>query len=578
SQSQKRFWFEEQLLPHNPALNVAVRWRLEGPVPHEHLEAAWRLLTARHEPLRTSFETIDGEPYQIVAPAVTLHIPLIDLTALPADDARREAERIAASEARRPVDFASSPLIRVTHLRVAERESIVLVTAHHTICDGWSVGVLAHEMGEALAALAAGRSPALAPLEATYADYVAWEQANLAEEAASGLARERLRALMAGVQPFELATDRPRAAEQSTNSGIVSHLLPRELSEAVAELGKRHGCTLFMTAYAVLLTLLARFSGEREIVVGTQVAGRDEVPFEALVGSFINTIALRAEVGGDPTFVELLERARDVVSDAFELRGVPLEQLIEIVNPKRDLSRHPLFAVNFIFQRSFIKNEDFGTFRLIDLPSRSAGPVYDLNFFMVERPEGWRASCEYNADLYEEATVQRMLDAFVRLLRAVSEDPERRLSALPVMDEDERERILAYARGPRNAYERDATVHEVFAKIAAGAADAVALVAGRETLTYAELEARSNRLARALARHGVASGATVGVCLERSPETIVAYLAILKLGAAYLPLDPNDPSPRLALLGSDAGARVVIAREAELAFGQGVTTIDQAAL
>jgi hypothetical protein len=263
---------------------------------------------------------------------------------------------------------------------------MILVTAHHTVCDGWSVGILAREMGQICAALSAAQIPALPALATSYADYTAWER-ELSASSTHAADRDCLKHKLLEFEQFEILPDKPRPAIQTANSEIVSVLLERGLTDTLAGLSRANNCTFFMTAYATLLVLLYRYSGKIDISVGTQIAGREEVDFEPLVGTFINTVALRTDVSGDPTFVELLARARDTVTDALELRHIPLEELIEIVRPKRDLSRNVLFPVNFVYQRSFIQNETYGNFRLIDLPSRSAGPICDINFFMVERPD-----------------------------------------------------------------------------------------------------------------------------------------------------------------------------------------------
>jgi amino acid adenylation domain-containing protein len=562
SQSQKRFWFESQLHPENPGLNVAVRWRLEGEVSSAQLEAAWRLIVARHQTLRTSFLTIEGEPYQLVEPAVPFGVPVVDLTTLPENDAYAEADRVASLEAQRTFDITVAPLIRVTHVRVRPDVSMILVTAHHTVCDGWSIGVLAREMGQICAAAHAGRAAALDELQASYADYAAWERTWLSPSSALAAEREDLANRLAGFQQFEIVPDKPRPPVQTANGDIVSVLLERPLSDALAELARQNNCTLFMAAYAALLALLHRYSGETDIVVGTQIAGREEVAFEQLVGTFINTVALRTDVSGDPSFRELLARASDTVADALDLRYVPLEELVEIVNPKRDLSRNALFSINFVFQRSFIQNATYGAFRLIDMPSRSAGPICDLNFFMVERPDGWRTSCEFNADLYRRATVERMLDRFIRLLRAVVHDPSTPISALPMMDQEERALVVALGAGESSPYERDETVHGIFARQAALSPSAVAAVDDASQLTYAELERRSNQLAGYLRGVGVRPETAVGVALERSVDLPVVLLGVLKAGGAYVPLDPAYPRERLAFIIEDAGAQLILADRA----------------
>jgi aspartate racemase len=562
SQSQKRFWFEAQLHPDNPGLNVAVRWRLEGQVFHAHLEQAWKLIIARHATLRSSFTTVDGEPHQVVEPAVGFTIPLVDLTMLGEAEAAAEAERIASLEAQVIFDITTAPLIRVTHVRVRDDVSMILVTAHHTVCDGWSVGVLAQEMGEACTDLAAGRTPTLPELPFTYADYVAWERQAMPVSGALGNAPDAVARKLETFEPFEILPDKPRPPVQTPNGEIVSALLERQLSDALAELARDNGCTLFMTVYAVLLVLLHRYSGQTDIVVGTQIAGREEVEFEPLVGTFINTIALRTDVSGNPAFTELLERARDTVSDALELRHLPLEELVEIVNPKRDLSRNALFSVNFVYQRSFIENETYGTFKLIDLPSRSAGPICDLNFFMVERPDGWRVSCEFNTDLYRRETVEGMLERFVRLMRAVVRDGNAAISGLPILSEEERRRIVALGSGGSTPYGRDRTVHEIFSERAARTPHAIAAVDEASELTYEALDRRSNQLSRYLIAAGVGPGTTVGVALERSLDVPVALLAILKAGATYVPLDASYPRERLAFVIEDARVQIVLTERA----------------
>ncbi len=560
SQSQKRFWFETLLDPHNPALNVAVRWRLEGKVVHAHLEEAWRLIVARHETLRTAFLTIGGEPRQFVEPVVAFRVPLVDLTEMSDEAAAAEAERLASLEAKKTFDVTQAPLIRVTHVRIRSDLSIILVTAHHTACDGWSVGILAAEMGEICAALNDGRDPVLPELFVTYADYAARERELLA--AAGGTYREELAQRWSGFEQFEILPDKARPPIQTPNGDIVSQLLNRELTNALGELAGKNRCTLFMVAYAALLALLHRYSGQTDITIGTQFAGRDEVEFERLVGTFVNTVALRTDVGGDPTFGDLLERARDTVTDAYELRFVPLEELIEIVSPKRDLSRNALFSINFVFQRSFIKNETYGSFRLIDLPSRSAGPICDLNFFMVERPEGWRTSCEFNTDLYRRETVDRLLQRWIMMLRAIAHDPSSPVSALPLMSDEERQAILALGLGESKAYEREAGVHDVFLQRVAETPDAIAVVHDAANLTYAELDRRANQLARYLRAAGIGPETSVGVALERSPLVPVALLAVLKAGASYVPLDPSYPRERLSFIVRDANVALILTERA----------------
>ena len=559
SPAQRRFWVLDRIDPGSPALNIAVRWRLEGRVSNADLNKAFATIIARHQPLRTFIAEEDGEPVQLVEPFLSFHIPDIDLNGLTEEDAFAEAERIAQLEARAAFDLSVPPLIRVTHLRVRENVSIVLMTAHHMVCDGWSVGLLAREMGTICAALGAGRKPELPELPISYVEYSAWQAQRLSDES-QRRDEEFWKHSLHELRHFELHPDHARPPVQTSNGNIVSLLLNREVTEGLQELSRRCGCTLFMTTLAALFTLLHRYSGESDIAIGSQVAGRDEVELEAAVGLFINTIVLRGDLSGDPIFAELLARVRDTVIESFEHRSTPLNRLIEILKPKRDLARNALFSVNFIFQRSFIKSENYGSFRLVDMPSCSAGAMYDLNFFMVERPDGWRASCEYNTDLFESETVVRLLDHFANLLRAVAVDPAQRISSMAMLDEAERQSLIVDWNHTDADYPKHLTVPKLFETQAQRTPDAVAVVCGEQSLNYRELDLASNRLAHELHSRGIGRASRVGICLDRSPDLMVALLAVLKSGAAYVPLDPAYPAARLAQIVEDARPAAVLTK------------------
>jgi amino acid adenylation domain-containing protein len=561
SQAQQRFWFEEQLHPNNPGLNVAVRWRLDGDISDTTLEAAWRFIIGRHESLRTALETVDGEPIQVVEPHVRFALPVCDLRGLDPETAETEAERLAVIEAQTPFDLSVAPLLRVCRVVVSDTRSTLLVTAHHTVCDGWSVGILARELGAVCAMLQRGEPVVLPELPTTYGRFAELEREWLktgsfdVEVAAS---REALR----GYRQFELRTDRPRLAVQTSNGGIASLLLERAVTSALGEIARCNGSTLFMTTLAGLLTLLHRYSGETDIAIGTQVVGRDEVELEGIVGCFINTVALRGDLSGDPTFVELVERTRETVTDSFDLRHFPLERLIEVVNPKRDLSRNALFSVNFIFQRSFIQDTRYDHFMLVDMPSRSAGALYDLNFFMVERPDGWRLSCEYNSDLFDGATVNGLIARLGALLRSVCAEPGQRISRIPILSDYERTALIDTENATQAEYPASQTLPQLFAAQAGRTPNAIAVECGAERLTYAQLDAAANRLAHELVRRGLGSGSRVGVFVDRSADLVVALLAVLKSGGAYVPLDPIYPQERLAFIVDNARLGAVVTRTA----------------
>jgi amino acid adenylation domain-containing protein len=578
SRAQRRFWVLDQLDPGNPALNIAVRWRLEGDVPAASVEHTFRLIIARHETLRTYFEQIDGDPVQIVAPRISFSVPVIDLTSSTEQQALAESERMAKIEARTSFDLSVPPLIRVTLLRVRKDLSLLLVTVHHTVCDGWSIGIIAREFGKLCSSIGAGRFSALPELPVSYGEFAAWQKEQLAGpewQAAIDYWANHLK----GLGYFELRTDRPRPPLQTIKSDIQSVLLARPLTDGVQQLANRNGCTMFMTVLAALFSVLHRYTGDTDIAIGTQVAGRDEVELENLVGVFINTVILRCSVREDPTFVQLMERIGDTVIDAFEHQRVPLETLIEILKPKRERNRNPLYSINFIYQRSFIENATYGRFKLIDVPSYSAGALYDLNFFMVERPEGWRLSCEYKTDLFETSTITRCLEHLQNVLGAVVIDSRRRISEVPILGSAERDLLLVDFNRTEASFPSRLTLPEMFATQAAKTPDATALVLEGRTLSYSELDARSNQLAHYLRKLGVAPETLVAICADRSLELIVGLQGILKAGGAYVPLDPRYPQDRLAFMMRDCGARVLLTQDAlsgELAFqGAQVVCLDR---
>jgi aryl carrier-like protein len=429
SPAQTRFWYEEQLHPGSSARNVFARWRLEGDVNATYLDRAWNYLVTRHDSLRTRFVNDDGEPKQVVEPTVEFHVRELDLTLLGSEASEAEADRIALLEAQTPFDLATAPLLRVMHVRLRDRVSILMVTAHHIVADGWSFGVLAREMGAIAASLDARRPIDLALPPLTYAMYADRERERMNAPALAADAA-KIRALMNGYSRFELPTDRARPAMLTSNGEITSVLLERQMTDELAALARNNACTLFMVSYAALLAMLHRESGQSDITISTQVSGRDDVDVEHVVGTFVNTIPLRTGIPAGATFGELLLEVRESVSDAFEIRHVPLGTLVEILKPKRDLSRSTLVSINYIFQRTFIENAEYGPFKLVDLPSRTVGSSYDLCFFMVERPEGWRFSCEYNTDLFDRERVDALIARFRAVLNDVVRDPYVQLSAI----------------------------------------------------------------------------------------------------------------------------------------------------
>ncbi len=556
SPGQRRFWLLHQLNPRNPSLNITVRWRLEGMVSNAELEKAFRLIMARHQVLRTFFTEAGGEVTQIVEPHVSFRIPIIDLTGLPEAEALIEAERTARLDACAPFELSAPPLMRVTHVRLCKSVSVLLATLHHIVSDAWSIDILAREMSEILVALQAGRPPVLPDLPISYGDSSARQAEQLTNPVQQTDADFWKRALH-GLKHFEIQADRIRPPVLTANGSILSVPLDGELTNELATLGHHNGATLHMTVLAALLTLLHRYTGETDISIGGQFAGRDKTDHENLIGLFSNILVVRNDLSGDPGFLVLLARIRDNLAEILKHRHITPQNLIEIVKPKPDLSRNPLFSVNFMFQRAFIKNNNCASFKLIELPSCSAGAT-DLNFSMVEGPEGWSVSCEYNLDLFESRTITRLLNHFRILLRAVVADPARKISSLTILDDIERRELIVENNRSSAIYPRHLTLPQLFEAQVKRTPDAVAVICGDRSMSYRELDIASNRLAHELRRRGVEPASRVAVILDRSPELMVALLAILKSGSAYIPLDPAYPTERLQYVFENSRPAAII--------------------
>ena len=556
SPAQQRFWVLDQLNPGDPALNIAVRWEISGNLPHAILEQAANKLIERHEVMRTYLASDRETLTQFALPCLSIEIPTVDLSMLSESEAKIKAEQLAQQEACTPINITIAPLLRFTRLQLSAQKSMLLLTIHHTVCDGWSVGIIADELGEICSALQHQASANLAPLEISYGDYSAWINEWQNDEGLGNESRFWLKQL-SGAPYFELPSDFTRPTEWSNPSLIATRMLERPLTDQLDALSRQQGCTLYVTALTCLLTLMHRYTGETDICIGTQLAGRDEVETEALVGLFINTIVVRNRLDGDPGFCELLTRVQTDVARSFDNQAMPLEQIIKLLKPQRDPSRNPLFSVNFTLQRSFVSNRKYPEFSLIDQPSCSAGALYDLHFFMVERPEGWRLSCEYKSELFAVKTVETMLANFENIFRSVIATPNGKLSRLNLLDEEQVQR-LSRKRGPNHPSYTQESVLEMFAASVANNPHSSALHVSNTALSYAELDQSSTELAWALINKGWGENQRIGILLPRSEQLPMALLAVLKCGSAYVPIDPRYPKERIAHIINDAGLVALI--------------------
>ena len=534
---QQRFWALEMLEPHSTRLNIAARWQLDGEINRVRLEAAFNLVLARHDILRTSFREIDGEPWQGVAASIAFQLEHDDLGDLDEASRAREIDRLSLAEAKRPFDLARPPLLRARLLRTGAARCILLVTLHHMVADGWSVGILAKELGRIDGFLARGAIHDLRPLEIQYGDYTLWMQERMRVDEFAPSARYWATQL-AGMRYCELVPDRPFPPNAAGQSRIASVLLDPVLMDSVAAVGRMHGNTLFVTMLGAIMVLLHRYTEQTDIAVGTQVAGRDEPELEGMIGVFINTVVMRGDLSGDPAFSALLGRLQPVVAAALEHQHMPGEQLLALLHPKRDLSKNPFFSVNFIFQRSFVENGDYDSYRLTDLPSKSSGSLYDQNIFMVERPEGWRLSCEYNSDQFYSETIEHQLQAICAILKGIAHGTSHRLSTLPLAE-------TTLPDQPISQNHDAAWLHAAIAGHAGTRPDATAIRHAGRSLTYAALDRDSNRMARFLARTGLLPGMVVGLLLPRGLELVIVLLAVMKAGGVSVLLEQEGPEDLL---------------------------------
>lgn len=559
SYAQERLWFIDSLDVSGAAYTMSGAFELVGGLDVTALGRALTELVRRHESLRTRFGEGAGMGEQLIDPPWTVRLQVEDLSALSLAEADPAVDAIAAEEARRQFDLGLGPLLRVRLLRLAETRHVLVTTTHHIVSDGWSMSVLSGELAQLYHAFVSGRPSPLPDLVLQYSDFAVWQRSWLSPDALDRQIGYWRRRLDGAPAVLDLPSDRPRPAVASFAGGVLRFAAPRSLRSALERLANSEGVTLFMVLLAAFQAVLARWSGQNDIVVGSPVAGRTHRQLEGLIGFFVNMMVLRTQVSSEQTFRELLSQVKGTALDAYANQDLPFEKLVADLSPTRDLSRHPLVQVVFALQNTPPMTMELPGLRVRVRPPGRTTCKFDLFVSLTETADSLEGFFEYATDLFDAATMERLRDAFLRVLEQVAASPDTPVQDLDLLGDAERLRIISTFNATACAYPSELPIAELFARQAATTPDAPALLLeDGAALSYAETEAQANRLAGRLSELGVAPETIVGLCLEPGPRTVIALLAILKAGGAYLPLDRAYPPARIAFMMADAGVGLVL--------------------
>jgi amino acid adenylation domain-containing protein len=561
SYAQQRLWFIDQLESGTSSYNIPAAVRLSGVLDIDALERSLTEIVRRHEALRTRFETIDGEAVQVIDAASEVELRRVDLRGTTEAEREGEARRVVTEEAQRPFDLRAGPLLRALLVQVGDEEQVLVVVMHHIVSDGWSMGIFISELATLYSAYRSGEASPLTELAIQYADFAVWQREWLQGEVLEAQMRYWRERLSGRLPVLELPTDRPRPAVQSHKGAQQKFLLGEQLTAGLKELSQHEGVTLFMTLLTAFKSLLSRYTSQDEIVVGTPIANRNRAEVEGLIGFFVNTLVLRTDLSGDVSFRELLGRVRETALGAYAHQDVPFEQLVEELQPERDLSHTPLFQVMFQLENTPKDDLRLPGLALSRVEVDRGATHFDLSFDLVESIYGITVVAEYSSDLFNYETIAAMLRHFQTLLEGMLSDPEQRISELPLLTESEEHQLLVRWNDTAEDYPADKCLHELFEAQVARAPEGIATIFDGERLTYSELNRRANQLAHYLRALGVVPETPVGIMMGRSTEMVIGMLGTLKAGGAYVPLDPSDPKEHLAFTLEDAHISVLLTQE-----------------
>ncbi|PMB42624.1 non-ribosomal peptide synthetase [Fischerella thermalis CCMEE 5330] len=555
---QQRVWFIDQLYHGSSFYNIPSAFHLKGLLNITALQQSLNEILRRHEVWRTTFVLINEQPVQQIASELSWELPIINLEHLSGANWEEEIKQFAAQEAKKPFNLAKGPLVRATLLRLGEEEHVFLLTMHHIITDGWSVGVFMQELATLYVAFSTGQPSPLSELPIQYADFAVWQRDRLQGELLQTQLNYWKQQLSGELPVLQLPTDRPRPAVSTFTGAKQYFRLSKTLTDALNQLSQQEDVTLFMTLLAAFNTLLYHYTDQEDILVGSPIANRNRAELEGMLGLFVNTLVLRNNLSGDPSFRELLHRVREVTLNAYTHQDLPFEKLVEELQPERDLSRNPLYEVMFVLQNTPMSMQEVSGLTLRTLEFDSGTAQLDIFLSMCESQEGLTGFLEYNTDLFDSATITRFINHFQALLESIVADQQQRISQLSPLTAKEREQLLFGWNQTSADYPRNTSLHELFEQQVERSPNAIAIINQSEQLTYEQLNQQVNQLAHYLRKQGITKETLVAICLERDLEMVVGILAILKAGGAYLPLDPSYPIERLSFMLSDSQASLVI--------------------
>jgi len=559
--AQQRLWFLQEMNPQSPAYNMPVASRLLGKLDVKALKHALDEIVQRHEVLRTTFQMVDAQPMQVISPRGALALPLLDLTHLPQTAREAEAHRLALENLNQPFDLVNGPLLRAGLLRMSVEDHVLLLTMHHIVSDGWSISILVNELAALYNSFSHGVPSTLPNLPIQYADYAQWQRSWLTGKVFE-VQLDYWKKQLEGAPPIlEVPTDRPRPSIQSFRGSLEHFTVAEDVVRGLRELCREEGATMFMVLLAAFQTLLHRYARQDVIVVGTPIAGRNRQELEGLIGFFINTLVMRADFRDDLSFRQLLAHVKETALGAYAHQEFPFDKLVEELQPQRDLSHMPIIQAMFALQNTPDES--------IELPGLAIKPVniesgtarFDLSLNVWETDAALRGHLSYRTDLFDAATIKRMLAHFRTLLESIVNHPDERVSALSLLPEDERRQLLHDWNPSAPSFPQDVSLHCLFEAQVERTPRAIALTFENEQMTYEELNRRANQLAHRLRALGVGPEVLVGLCVERGIELVIGILGILKAGGAYVPLDPSYPRERLQFMIEDAKLVVILTRE-----------------